>query len=51
VQIAKHLEYVMTTVPKVVKVIYGRADCGFYCWEAVQAYEKYSCQFMVVAPQ
>src|SRR3984893_4022817 len=31
-QIAKHLEYVMTTVPKGVKVIYGRADCGFYCW-------------------
>ena len=49
VQIAKHLEYVMTTVPKGVKVIYGRADCGFYCWEAVQAYEKYRCQFIVVA--
>src|ERR1700730_13962484 len=48
-QIAKHLEYVMTTVPKGVKVIYGRADCGFYCWEAVQAYEKYNCQFIVVA--
>ena len=48
-QIAKHLEYVMTTVPNGVKVIYGRADCGFYCWEAVQAYEKYSCQFIVVA--
>jgi DDE family transposase len=48
-QIAKHLEYVMTTVPKSVKVIYGRADCGFYCWEAVQAYEKYRCQFIVVA--
>jgi hypothetical protein len=48
-QIAKHLESVMTTVPKGVKVIYGRADCGFYCWEAVQAYEKYNCQFIVVA--
>jgi hypothetical protein len=48
-QIAKHLEYVMTTVPKGVKVIYGRADCGFYCWEAVQTYEKYNCQFIVVA--
>ena len=48
-QIAKHLEYVMTTVPKGVKVIYGRADCGFYCWEAVQVYEKYRCQFIVVA--
>jgi hypothetical protein len=48
-QIAKHLEYVMTTVPKGVKVIYGRADCGFYCWEAVHTYEKYNCQFIVVA--
>src|SRR5947207_11427742 len=48
-QIAKHLESVMTTVPKGVKVIYGRADCGFYCWQAVQAYEQYHCQFIVVA--
>ena len=35
-QIAKHLEYVMTTVPNGVQVIYGRADCGFYCWEAIE---------------
>jgi hypothetical protein len=28
---------------------YGRADCGFYCWEAVETYEKYDCQFIVVA--
>jgi hypothetical protein len=48
-QIARHLESVMSTVPKGVKVIYGRADCGFYCWEAVQSYEKYGCQFIVVA--
>jgi hypothetical protein len=48
-QIARHLESVMTTVPKGVKVIYGRADCGFYSWEAVQACEKYHCQFIVVA--
>ena len=48
-QIAKHLEYVMTTVPKGVEVIYGRADCGFYCLEAVQTYEKYNCEFIVVA--
>jgi hypothetical protein len=48
-QIAKHLEYVMTTVPNGVKVIYGRADCGFYCWEAIQVYQKYGCQFIVVA--
>jgi len=30
-QIAKHLEWVMTAVPQGVQVIYGRADCGFYC--------------------
>jgi len=39
-QIAKHLESVMTTVPKGVQVIYGRADCGFYCWEAVAAHRR-----------
>ena len=48
-QIAKHLESVMTAVPKSVEMIYGRADCGFYCWEAVQSYEKHGCQFIVVA--
>ena len=48
-QVAKHLDYVMSTAPKGVKVIYARADCGFYCCEAVQVYEKYRCQFIVVA--
>src|SRR6266403_2331473 len=48
-QIAKHLEEVMTAVPESVKMIYGRADSGFYCWEAVQAYEKHCCQFIMVA--
>jgi Transposase DDE domain group 1 len=47
-QIAKHWEYVMTTVPNGVKVIYGRADCGCYSWEAMQVYQKYGCQFIVV---
>jgi hypothetical protein len=32
-----------------VKTVYARADSGFYCWEAVQAYEKRNCQFIVVA--
>ena len=48
-QIARHLESVMTAVPKGVQEIYARADCGFYCWEAVQSYEKYRCQFIIVA--
>ena len=46
-QIAKHLASVMSTVPEGVQVLYGRADCGYYCWEAVEAYEKYGCQFIV----
>ncbi len=48
-QIAKHIESVMRGLPHGVKIIYARADSGFYCWEAVQAYEKYRCQFIVVA--
>ena len=49
IQIARHLESVLLTVPKGVKTIYARTDAGFYCWEAVQAYQKYGCQFIVVA--
>src|SRR5438128_8069934 len=48
-QIAKHLDEVTTAVPESVKMIYGRADSGCYCWEAVQAYEKHRCQFIMVA--
>jgi hypothetical protein len=32
-----------------VQRIFARADSGFYCWEAVQAYEKASAQFIMVA--
>lgn len=28
---------------------FGRADSGFYCWEAVEAYERFKCQFIIVA--
>jgi hypothetical protein len=48
-QIAKHLEEVFQALPRLVESIRGRADSGFYCWEAVQAYEKFKCQFIVVA--
>ncbi len=27
----------------------ARADAGFYCWEAVAAYEQARCQFVIVA--
>lgn len=29
--------------------IFACADSGFYCWEAVGAYEKFKCWFIVVA--
>jgi hypothetical protein len=48
-QIARHLEEVFQALPRLVEWIRARADSGFYCWEAVQAYEKFKCQFIVVA--
>jgi hypothetical protein len=48
-QIARHLHEVFQSLPDCVKKIYARADSGFYCWEAVEAYEKFSCEFIVVA--
>jgi hypothetical protein len=32
-----------------VATIFARADSGFYCWEAIQAYEKARAHFIVVA--
>jgi hypothetical protein len=29
--------------------IAARVDSGFYCWEAMEAYEKFKCSFIVVA--
>jgi hypothetical protein len=48
-QIARHLERAMAAVPKTVQRILARADSGFYCWEAVQAYAKFKVQFIIVA--
>jgi hypothetical protein len=39
-QIARHLESVFAALPPQVKTIQARADSGFYCGEAVEAYEK-----------
>jgi hypothetical protein len=39
-QIARHLESVCAALPPTVKTIYARADAGFYCWQAVEAYQK-----------
>jgi hypothetical protein len=47
--IAKHLDSAFANLPDEVRTIYPRADSGFYCWEAVQAYEQRKCRFIVVA--
>ncbi len=36
-------------VPRCVRKLFARADAGFYCWEAVQAYEKGKASFLIVA--
>jgi hypothetical protein len=48
-QIARHLGEVFASLPGCVLRIFARADSGFYCWEAVQAYEKAKAQFIMVA--
>ena len=49
VQIARHLEQVFAALPQEVETIHARADSGFYCWEAVQAYEQQGVEFIVAA--
>jgi hypothetical protein len=48
-QIARHLAAVFAAVPGCVQEIFARVDAGFYCWEAVEAYEKGKAQFILVA--
>jgi hypothetical protein len=48
-QIARHLKEAVTFLPRQVSTIYARADSGFYCWEAIQAYQEYGCWFIVSA--
>ena len=48
-QIAAHLESAFRALPGGVKRILARADAGFYCWEAVAAYQQAQCQFVIVA--
>ena len=48
-EIARHLEGVFAAVPKGVEMIYARADSGFYCAEAVEAYEKAGVRFIISA--
>ena len=46
-QIAAHLESVFAALPETVERCYARADSGFYCGEAVEAYQKHGCRFVL----
>jgi hypothetical protein len=48
-QIGDHLRHVQAALPPGVKQIYGRADSGFYCREAVEAYEEFHARFVICA--
>jgi DDE family transposase len=48
-QIAAHLDSVFAALPETVERYYARADSGFYCWEAVEAYAKHGCRFVLSA--
>jgi hypothetical protein len=47
--IAAHLASVAEGVPPGVERVYARADSGFFCRQAVEAYEKRNWQFILVA--
>jgi hypothetical protein len=48
-QVGDHLRNVHAALPPGVKQIYGRADSGFYCREAVEAYEAFDARFVISA--
>src|SRR3984885_4978402 len=48
-QIGDHIRNVCTALPPCVQQIFGRADAGFYCGEAVEAYEEFFVQFVISA--
>ena len=48
-QIGRHIRNVCAALPPGVKQIYGRADSGFYCREAVEAYEECDARFVISA--
>ena len=48
-QIGDHIRNVCAALPRRVKRIYGRADSGFYCWDAVEAYEEFHARFVISA--
>ena len=48
-KIAEHLGSVAKGLPTTVKIVHARADSGFYCWQAIEAYEKKNWRYIVVA--
>ena len=48
-EIARHIGEAVRALPARVQRTLARADSGFYCWEAVEAYERANCRFIVVA--
>ncbi len=48
-QVGDHIRKVCAALPPCVKQIFGRADSGFYCWEAVAAYAECNARFVISA--
>jgi hypothetical protein len=48
-QMRRHLLDVLAALPREVKTVRARADSGFYCREAVEAYDDHGVQFIVSA--
>jgi hypothetical protein len=48
-QIGNHIRSVCGALPSCVTRIFGRADSGLYCWEAVEAYEECNARFVISA--
>jgi hypothetical protein len=48
-QIGNPIRSVCAALPPGVKQIYGRVDSGFYCREAVEAYEECNARFVISA--
>jgi len=48
-EIARHLKGVFEALPTQVETVWARADSGFYCGDAVAAYESRGVQFIISA--
>src|SRR5215471_17895426 len=48
-EIARHLKGVFEALPTQVETVWARADSGFYCSDAVAAYESRDVQFIISA--